>query len=220
MRTSFRPGSTTVGTVRPDTASSAVCCARRNSDTTTRSSAIPASWPASVSACSTPSGLRPRSCAGSPLTRCRAFSSEWPWRETISRRIPRQCLKPPCAPADRAGMELDSLLARAVALGASDIHLKVGRPPMLRIDGDVTPLDDHGELSDGDLEAVLRIVAPGRLDQFAAAGDVDLSYTADGLPRFRVNAFRQRGAVSFAFRVIPAEPPRFDDLGLPGGVRA
>jgi twitching motility protein PilT len=117
-------------------------------------------------------------------------------------------------------MELDALLGRAVALGASDVHLKLDRPPLVRLDGDVTPLDDAPELHPDALEAVLRHVAGARLHQFEETGDLDLSYTAPGLPRFRVNAFRQRGAISFAFRVIPAEPPRFDDLGLPQGVRA
>jgi twitching motility protein PilT len=120
-------------------------------------------------------------------------------------------------------MELDSLLARAVALGASDVHLKVGRPPLLRRDGEVRPLDDHQPLSEDGLHEALRTVTaatPQRREQFEAHGDLDLSYTAPGLPRFRVNAFRQRGSLSFAFRVIPTEPPRFDELGLPAGVRA
>jgi twitching motility protein PilT len=116
-------------------------------------------------------------------------------------------------------MELVSLLARAVALGASDIHLKVGRPPLVRLDGDVSPLAEAPELGDAELDEVLREVAPERLAQFAETGDLDLAYTAAGLPRFRVNVFRQRGSTSFAFRVIPAEPPQLDELGLPPGVR-
>ena len=118
-------------------------------------------------------------------------------------------------------MDLNALLRRAVDLGASDLHLKVGRPPVVRMDGDITPLDE-GPLSDDDLLAALRQVtasAPQKFDQFEAAGDLDLAYTAEGLPRFRVNAFRQRSATSFAFRVIPNEVPTFDKLGLPPGVR-
>ena len=118
-------------------------------------------------------------------------------------------------------MELDPLLRRAVEAGASDVHLKVGRPPVFRIDGDVTPLED-GPLSDADLDDALRTVTastPKRYEQFAETGDLDLAYTSDGLPRFRVNAFRQRGAVSFAFRLIPAEVPNFEQLDLPPGVQ-
>src|SRR5690349_11652140 len=102
-------------------------------------------------------------------------------------------------------MNLNALLRRAVELGASDLHLKVGRPPVVRIDGDITPLDEPA-LGDDDLLDALRQVtesAPQKFDQFQAAGDLDLAYTAEGLPRFRVNAFRQRSAISFAFRVIP-----------------
>jgi twitching motility protein PilT len=118
-------------------------------------------------------------------------------------------------------VELDPLLRRAVEAGASDVHLKVGRPPMFRLDGDVTALED-GPLSDADLDDALRSVTastPKRYEQFVETGDLDLAYTADGLPRFRVNAFRQRGAVSFAFRLIPAEVPNFEQLALPPGVR-
>jgi twitching motility protein PilT len=119
-------------------------------------------------------------------------------------------------------MDLDDLLRRAVDAGASDIHLKLDRPPMVRRDGDVTPLEGTAPLTSADLDAYLRTVtkiAPQRYDQFHESGDLDIAYTGDGLPRFRVNAFRQRGAVSFALRVIPREVPRFEQLGLPGGIQ-
>ena len=118
-------------------------------------------------------------------------------------------------------MTLDSLLAEAVRLGASDIHLKLGRPPLVRLDGTILPLDSAVALTDVDLEAFLReltAAAPGRYERFQETGDLDVAYSPAGLPRFRVNAFRQRGAVSFAFRVIPREAPRFAELGLPAVV--
>ncbi len=118
-------------------------------------------------------------------------------------------------------MTLDSLLADAVRLGASDVHLKLGRPPLVRIDGMIAPLDGATELSEDDLDACLRALtagAPGRYERFQETGDLDVAYTSAGLPRFRVNAFRQRGAISFAFRVIPSETPRFAELGLPAAV--
>ncbi len=59
---------------------------------------------------------------------------------------------------------------------------------------------------------------PQRADQFREQGDLDLAYTGEGLPRFRVNVFRQRGATSMALRVIPREVPRFLELGLPPAV--
>jgi len=118
-------------------------------------------------------------------------------------------------------MELDELLKRAVATGASDIHLKIGRPPMVRIDGVVKPMGGP-DLTESDLETCLSSVTwgmPKRYDQFYEVGDLDIAYTSGDLPRFRVNAYRQRGDISFAFRVIPKVVPRFEDLGLPPGVK-
>jgi twitching motility protein PilT len=115
-------------------------------------------------------------------------------------------------------MDLAALLRRAVDAGASDVHLKLDRPPLVRRDGDVSVLDGFEPLTAGDLDGFLRELAPQRYDQFQQSGDLDVAYTADGLPRFRVNAFRQRGAISFALRVIPAKVPQIGDLGLPKGV--
>jgi twitching motility protein PilT len=120
-------------------------------------------------------------------------------------------------------MELNELLRRAVEAGASDIHLKLDRPPMLRRDGAVAALEGAEALTEADLDSYLRAVtavAPQRYDLYHESGDLDIAYTADDLPRFRVNAFRQRGATSFALRVIPKKVPRFEDLGLPEGIRA
>src|SRR3954453_1536198 len=119
-------------------------------------------------------------------------------------------------------MDLNQLLARAVEAGASDIHLKLDRPPMVRRDGSVGPLEGTEPLTEADLDSYLRAVtavAPQRYDLYHESGDLDIAYTGEGLPRFRVNAFRQRGATSFALRVIPKKVPRFEDLGLPGGIQ-
>ncbi|MFL5949196.1 MAG: type IV pilus twitching motility protein PilT [Gaiellaceae bacterium] len=119
-------------------------------------------------------------------------------------------------------MDLNAALARAVELGASDIHLKVGQPPVLRRDGDLGLLPDHAPLYDSDLDVVLAAVAdlaPAKLSHFHETGELDIAYTAASLPRFRVNGFRQRGSISFAFRVIPNEVPSFEHLRLPKGVR-
>jgi twitching motility protein PilT len=119
-------------------------------------------------------------------------------------------------------VDLNAVLARAVELGASDIHLKVGQPPVLRRDGELGLLPEHPPLQDGDLEAALMLVAdlaPAKLAAFHESGELDIAYTANELPRFRVNGFRQRGAISFAFRVIPKNVPSFEELRLPNGVR-
>ncbi len=119
-------------------------------------------------------------------------------------------------------MELNPLLRRAVELGASDVHLKVGLPPILRRDGKLGPLDEYPVLTDADSEAVLEIIgkpSPARYEAFKESGDLDIAYQDGDLPRFRVNAFRQRGHISLAFRVIPANVPNFEVLGLPPGIR-
>ena len=118
-------------------------------------------------------------------------------------------------------MDLNAVLGRAVELGASDIHLKVGQPPVLRRDGQLGLLPEHAPLYDSDLEAALSLVAdmtPAKLSHFHETGELDIAYAAEGLPRFRVNGYRQRGSISFAFRVIPNEVPSFATLRLPKGV--
>jgi twitching motility protein PilT len=119
-------------------------------------------------------------------------------------------------------VDLNAVLARAVELGASDIHLKVGQPPVVRRDGELGLLPDHPPLYDSDLEAALALVAdlsPAKLSAFHETGELDIAYATAGLPRFRVNGFRQRGSISFAFRVIPNKVPSFEELRLPPGVR-
>jgi twitching motility protein PilT len=119
-------------------------------------------------------------------------------------------------------MDLNGLLMRAVELGSTDIHLKVGQPPVCRIDGDLLPMPDANALDDAALAAVLDIIgrrAPEKVQQFHASGDLDIAYQDGDLPRFRVNAYRQRSATSFAFRVIPKTVPTFDQLHMPPGVK-
>jgi twitching motility protein PilT len=114
-------------------------------------------------------------------------------------------------------VDLNGLLRHAVELGASDIHLKVDRPPVLRRDGGLMPLDVP-PLDEGALEAILEQVgkrSAERLQRFRETGDLDIAYQEEDLPRFRVNAYRQRGAISFAFRVIPRQVPTLQQLGLP-----
>ena len=118
-------------------------------------------------------------------------------------------------------MDLNGLLRHAVGLGASDIHLKVDRPPVFRKDGVLGALDVPA-LTDADLAVVLERVgsrSAERLAAFHQTGDLDIAYQEEDLPRFRVNAYRQRGATSFAFRVISKTVPTLDQLGVPAAVR-
>ena len=118
-------------------------------------------------------------------------------------------------------VELNAVLRRAVELGASDIHFKVGRPAVVRCDGALTLLDGCPPIAEVDLDAILAALTelvPAKRAAFHEHGELDLAYTSEDLPRFRVNGFRQRGATSFAFRVIPKNVPSFEELRLPRGV--
>ena len=118
-------------------------------------------------------------------------------------------------------IDLMDLLRTGVEAGASDVHLKLGQPPILRIDGDLEQMEGVAALAEPDLESVLDAVtriSPKRRDSFEDTGDLDIAFSHPSLPRFRVNGFRQRGATSFAFRVIPSEIPSIATLALPPGV--
>ncbi len=119
-------------------------------------------------------------------------------------------------------MNLDLLLNRATEVGASDIHLKLGKPPMIRRDGAIEALPSWQELDDDDLDDAFRtvtVMAPERRTSFEETHELDIAYQSGVLPRFRVNVFRQRGAISLAFRVIPRQIPSFEQLRLPPGVK-
>jgi twitching motility protein PilT len=100
------------------------------------------------------------------------------------------------------------------------MHLKVASPAMARVDGELVALEER-LLTDSDLETIVHLVTeltPAKREGFYSHGELDTAYMAQGIGRFRVNGFRQRGAISFAFRFIPKEIPSFARLGLPKGV--
>jgi twitching motility protein PilT len=120
-----------------------------------------------------------------------------------------------------SSFDLAAVLREAVSLGASDIHLKAMQPPVVRFDGELSPMEGRSPLTSFDLQAVLDEIgrlSPSRVRSFDATGELDIAYQIPDLPRFRVNAFRQRGDISFAFRVIPRTVPDFRGLELPPGV--
>jgi twitching motility protein PilT len=118
--------------------------------------------------------------------------------------------------------DLQRALHAVVERGGSDLHLKVPSQPLVRLQGDLTPIEDTEPLSPADTERVLRemLTASERLAEFARDGEIDFSYTVRGLARFRVNAFRQRGSISIACRVVPFDIRAADELGLPEVVKA
>jgi twitching motility protein PilT len=113
-------------------------------------------------------------------------------------------------------MELDTILAQSIDRQASDVHLKVGRPPMYRVHGSLMPMEGGSVLD----AAMLDQFIAGLLDEYHQAQfrerlQADLAYSCPSLGRFRVNVFRQRGEISIALRVIPPLVRTIRDLNLP-----
>jgi twitching motility protein PilT len=111
---------------------------------------------------------------------------------------------------------LERVLQAARQLGASDVHLKVGLPPVFRIKGDLRTVRDVPPLSREVVQTfALDMMSERQRDIFETAWDVDLAYaTADGA-RYRVNAFQQRGNIGLVMRLIPPEVPSLEKLNLP-----
>jgi twitching motility protein PilT len=113
-------------------------------------------------------------------------------------------------------MHVNDLLKIAVDRRASDLHLKVGSYPMLRIGGELVRASDEKRLDHEDLVAMSAAILSGTERQkFKDAQEVDLAYSVPGLGRFRCNVFQQRGTVGLVLRVIPMQIMTIDELGLP-----
>ncbi|HEV3215796.1 MAG TPA: type IV pilus twitching motility protein PilT [Vicinamibacterales bacterium] len=117
-------------------------------------------------------------------------------------------------------MNIDDLLRAAVSKGASDLHLKVGAYPMMRLQGALVPLNEEKRLSNDDTEAMgAAIMSPTLAEKFKASQEIDLAYSVPGLGRFRCNIFQQRGTMGLVLRVIPTKILSVDDLLLPPVLR-
>ncbi|MFO0722267.1 MAG: type IV pilus twitching motility protein PilT [Myxococcota bacterium] len=113
-------------------------------------------------------------------------------------------------------MELNDILGIALRGGASDIHFKAGLPPMFRVHGTLMPLKDAARLSAEDTQKMaLSIMNAYQRDRFKQFNELDMSYGAPGLGRFRVNVFQQRGTIAIAFRAIPFKIRTIEELRLP-----
>jgi twitching motility protein PilT len=117
--------------------------------------------------------------------------------------------------------DVKAMLARMVELGGSDLCLKVGNRPLVRIDGKLRWLDDDShELEPHETMEMLHTVLPDvRLKEFENEHEVDFAYSVAHVARFRINAFQQRGSVSLVFRVVPFAVKSLTDLGLPEVIR-
>lgn len=115
--------------------------------------------------------------------------------------------------------KIDYLLTAAFELKTSDIHLTVGIPPVMRLNGD---LKHYGKepLTPRDTEEMAKAIIPPKLwDKFIEKGELDFSYSIPGISRYRVNAYHQRACVSLAIRVVPTEIPTLETLHLPPSLK-
>jgi twitching motility protein PilT len=124
-------------------------------------------------------------------------------------------------PLDAPSMsnELDDLLRMLIDKGGSDLHLTVGVPPTMRLDGQLEAVPGREPLRPHDTERLVRFALTDvQWRRFAEDNEMDTAYSVPGISRFRVNVYRQRGSIAAAFRSIPQKIKSLYELGLPGSV--
>jgi twitching motility protein PilT len=113
-------------------------------------------------------------------------------------------------------MDINEILKVGVKQGASDVHLKVGLPPVLRIDGSLFPLKNAPRITPDEIMGMAEsIMNKKQMDRYKDSNDVDLAYGVPGLGRFRVNVFQQRGTLGIVLRSIPVKIKNVQELNLP-----
>ncbi len=119
------------------------------------------------------------------------------------------------APAARAPFNFKAILQQMVQLNASDLHLKVGRPPTLRVNGDLSPLPLAALRPDDMSMLAKELMTPKQVKEFTEFRESDFATGVPGIGRFRVNAYQQRGTIAFAIRTIPHQAKSLRELNLP-----
>ena len=112
-------------------------------------------------------------------------------------------------------VNIKTILAKAIEQQASDVHINVGMPPILRKNTELFEMEFHVISSENAKEMVLDMVGLDRFKKLEEKRDLDFSTTIEGGHRFRVNAHYQRETIAISFRVIPNQIPLIDDLYLP-----
>jgi len=117
------------------------------------------------------------------------------------------------------GLHIDDILRYAIERKASDVHITVGLPPMMRIDGELAPLPYAVLTPEDTKRLIFDTLSDEKVEKFENTHELDFAHAVKGLARFRFNAYMQRGSVAGALRVIPSKIPRFDSLGIPPIIR-
>ena len=113
---------------------------------------------------------------------------------------------------------IEEILSKGIEIGASDVHLTVGLPPKMRVNGNLVTMDFPKMLPADTLDVVLSIMTESQRDRYEEKGEYDMSYAVPNVARYRVNAFKQRGSAALAFRVVSTEIPSPEKLGVPESV--
>jgi twitching motility protein PilT len=117
------------------------------------------------------------------------------------------------------GLQLTDLLLEVLDRGGSDLHLTAGARPTIRINGHLVPLEDRPELTPPVLQRMMyAVLTQKQREKFEEHLELDFAYAVPGKARFRVNVYRQRDALGAAFRLIPFEIKKLEDLGVPPAV--
>lgn len=113
---------------------------------------------------------------------------------------------------------IDEILIKAKDAGASDVHLTVGIPPRMRVNGELIQMDYDRLLPKDTMEVAKSVMSDLQWERFEERGEYDMSFAIPGCGRFRANAFKQRGSVAMAFRLVGTKVPSPEELGLPESV--
>jgi twitching motility protein PilT len=110
---------------------------------------------------------------------------------------------------------IDDLLSEMMARNASDLHIKAGSPPVIRVDGELLLMDEPALVPEDTKDVAASIMTDKQIRRFSEHNEIDFAYSAPNLGRFRVNVFRQRGSISIAMRQVTTKIPSFEELHLP-----
>ena len=116
-------------------------------------------------------------------------------------------------------MNIRKVLEKMIAARASDLHLKAGTPPIVRVDGILYTLEEPAPSAQEVGEVCSQLLTEEQREHFAAHNEIDFAFGVSGLARFRANFFVQRGTPAVALRHVPVEVPAIEDLNLPPAVR-
>jgi twitching motility protein PilT len=112
-------------------------------------------------------------------------------------------------------MDINAIVNEGVVQNASDVHITVGLPPIFRINGQLIPQGEKKLMPVDTEELVRQIMSENLFSELQEIGELDFSYSSPGRGRYRVNAYKQRGSLGMALRLIPLEIPTYKQLGLP-----